>query len=107
MLFIDPHALSLAIRSLVPTQPKPVHAGDNRLDGLLGRAALIGILDTEDEHPLMTSGKKPVEQGSPHAADMEMACGAGGKPDANLIHHSIHIVSKRKGGTATYFHRRF
>src|SRR3989304_6493565 len=98
MLFIDLHALSLAIRSLVPIQPKPVHAGDDRLDKLLGRAALIRILYAEDEHPLMAAGKEPVEQGGPHAADMEMACGTWGKPDATLIHHNINIVSQRKRG---------
>src|SRR3990170_4624358 len=86
MLFIDLHALSLAIRSLVPIQPKPVHAGDDRLDRLLGRAALVRILYAEDEHPLMAAGKEPVEQGGPHAADMEMACGTWGKPDANIVH---------------------
>ncbi len=77
------HALRLVERAFVVIEPQPLHALEDRVDGL-GRGALaVGVLDAQDERAAMASCVQPAEQGRADAADVQHAGGTGGEAGAD------------------------
>ena len=54
--------LRLVIFVAVPIEPEPAHPVEDRVDRLLGRAGLVGVLDPQQELAAVVAGKQPVEQ---------------------------------------------
>ena len=44
---------------------------------------LIRVVDAQDELAAVLAGKQPIEQGGPHAADVQVTGRAGSKPCTN------------------------
>src|SRR5207237_524228 len=65
-------------RSLVPIEPEPLEAVDDRLFALLRAARLVGVLDAEHERALVLPRPQPVEQRGAGAPG-----GRGREADAN------------------------
>ena len=55
---------------------------EDGINVFLGRSLSIGILDAQDELPVMVPGIEPAKQRGAHAAEMENAGGAGGETGA-------------------------
>ncbi len=94
MAGVQRHPLGLAIRPFVPIEAHPLQAFEDGLDGLVGRTALVGILDAEDEPSVLLPGEEPVEQRGANPSDMEIAGGTRRETDADLIHKTL---PRRKG----------
>src|ERR1700676_4638080 len=56
-------------------EPEPIETGQDRLNGFRRRALAIGILDPQKKPPSGVTRVEPVEQGSPRAADVQIAGG--------------------------------
>ena len=61
----------LAHRLIVPVEPEPGEAIEDRGDRLLGGTAAVGILDPQQEAAAVVARKQPVEQRRPRAAYVE------------------------------------
>ena len=70
-------------RPLVPIDPQPLQAREDRLEGLLDIPLGVGVVDAEDERPAMSPREQPVEQRRADAADVEIPGRAGGEAGAN------------------------
>src|SRR4029450_7245679 len=81
MTRVDPQTLALPIRTevaanfdaLVPLQPEPPQILEDGQLRLTRRTLRVGILDAEDERPVVPAREQPVEQGSAGVADVQMA----------------------------------
>ena len=60
-------------RPFVPIEAEPSQAVENALDHVGRRALDVGVLDAQHEHAAMTTGKEPVEERGPRAADVQIA----------------------------------
>ncbi len=83
---IEFHPVGLPKRTFVPIEIDPAHAVENGLNRIVCGAALVGVFDAKDEDPILLPRKKPVEQGRPHPADMEVAGRTGRKSNPDLTH---------------------
>jgi hypothetical protein len=63
----------------VPFEAQPGEAVDDGVDGRLGRALAVRVLDAQQEAPAVMARIEPVEQSGPGAADMQIARGRGGE----------------------------
>ena len=54
--------LRLVIFVAVPIEAEPAHPVEDRVDRLLGRARLVGVLDPQQELAAVVAGEQPVEQ---------------------------------------------
>ena len=70
--------LRLVIFVPVPIEAEPAHPVEDRVDRLVGRARLVGILDAQQELAAVVAGEQPVEQRRARAADVQEA-GRGGR----------------------------
>jgi hypothetical protein len=86
--------LHLVERAGIPAQPEPAHAVEDGVDGSLGRALDVGVLDAQDEAAAMLARIGPGIQRRAGAADMEVAGGAGGEAGAD---GSVHGLQRAKG----------
>jgi hypothetical protein len=59
--------------ALVPVDAQPVQGVQDGGESLGGVAGEVGVLDAEDEGASVVPGERPVEQGAPHVADVEVA----------------------------------
>src|SRR5690606_23666675 len=71
---------------LVPVEPEPLHAFEDRARRLVGGARLVRVLDAQQELAAELAGEEPVEERGAGAADVEVAGGAGGEPKARCQH---------------------
>ena len=69
--------------AFVPVDSQPSKAGENRLQSFLNITLLVGVVDAQNELPVVMPGEQPVEQSSPHTADMKVARRAGCKSSSN------------------------
>jgi len=74
---IDGQPFGLAIGAFIPVQAQPGHGRQDLGDELLLGAFPVGVLDPEDESPLIMPGNEPVEQRRVGAAQVEGAGGTG------------------------------
>src|SRR5579871_2548022 len=81
------HALRLIDRLSVPGDPEPAEAIQDRLDGRLGRALAIGILDPQEHLAAAATRIEPIEQRRAAAADMQESGGRGGKSGDDGLSH--------------------
>ena len=65
--------LRLVIFVPVPIEAEPAHPVEDRVDRLLGRARLVGVLDPQQELAAVVAGEQPVEQRRARAADVQEA----------------------------------
>ena len=65
--------LRLVIFVAVPIEAEPAHPVEDRVDRLLGRAGLVGVLDAQQEFAAVVAGEQPVEQRRARAADVQEA----------------------------------
>ena len=84
---------SLHLGPLVPVEPQPAKAVEDRLQGLLDVALPVRVVDAQDELAAVPPREQPVEQGGAHAADVQVTGRAGCEPRANaplplLYHHA-------------------
>ena len=68
----------LALRGLIHRfaviiQAQPVHAVEQRVDGLFGGTLQVGIFDPQQKFTAAVTGVKPVENGGPDIADMDLS----------------------------------
>src|SRR5690606_18791369 len=63
--------LRLVVFVPVPIGPEPAHPVEDRLDRILRRARLVGVLEPQEEAAAVAPGIEPIEQRGPRAADME------------------------------------
>ncbi len=73
------NALQLEERSLVPIEPEPAHAVEDRLHRGLGGALKVGVLDAQNKLAAVLARVGPGEQRGTHAAYVEITGGAWGK----------------------------
>jgi hypothetical protein len=71
-------------RAFVPCQAQPAQAVEDDLDGFLGIARGIGVLDAQHERAAGVPGVEPVEQRRARAADVQVARGTGGEANADF-----------------------
>ena len=71
------HAQGLVERAFVVFEAEPVHAVEDGLHGLLGRALAIGVLDAQDELATAMARLEPAVEGRAGPADMQETGGAG------------------------------
>jgi len=89
ILAIDVEPLGLVVGTFVPVEIEPFHGIQNRLDGCFGGAFDIGVFDSEDEFPSAIAREKPVEQGGPRAAYVQVSGRTGRKTGNNRFHELI------------------
>ena len=82
-LAVPLHPLRLVERTLVVIEAQPLHALEDRVDGLGGGALAVGVLDAQDERAAVTARVQPAEQGRADPADVQHAGGAGGEAGAD------------------------
>src|SRR5690606_5137063 len=75
-------ALGLVDRAFVVVQAQPVHRLQDRVDGFLGAALAVGVLDAQDELPAAAARLQPAVQRGARAVDVQVAGGAGGEAGA-------------------------
>ncbi len=78
-LAITIDAVGLVDRAFVVVQAQPVHRLQNRVDGGLGAALAIGVLDAQDEVAATVPRLQPAIQRSARTADVQIAGGTGGE----------------------------
>ena len=61
-------------RTLIPFDTKPFQCGIEVVQGLVGIALPIGVLDAEDKLTTLGTGKKVVEKSGSYTADMLKPC---------------------------------
>ena len=71
-------------RAFVPVQAEPAQAVEDDVDGFLGVARGVGVLDAQDERAAGVAGVEPVEQGGARAADVQKTGGTGSKTNTNF-----------------------
>src|SRR5207244_3466347 len=74
---VEVGARALEVRPLVPREPEPGEALDDRLDRFGRRALAVRVLDAEHEASAMVARKQVAEEGGAHPTDVEMAGRAG------------------------------
>ena len=67
-LAVAVEALGLVVGALVPVELEPLHGLDDRVDGRLGRALAVRVLDAQHELAAAVAGVEPREQRRPGAA---------------------------------------
>src|SRR5258706_2661134 len=77
-------ALHLEEGPLVPVEAEPLHALEDRVDRLLGRALEVGVLDAQDEFSAVPARIGPAEQRRARAADVQEAGRAGREAGASI-----------------------
>ena len=82
-------ALELRDRRLVGFKPHPRQPVDDRLDGRLGIARAVGVLDAQQHLAIVGAGEEPIEQGRARAADMKEARRRGGKAGHDALRHGF------------------
>ncbi len=78
-LLVQVEAVRLTIM-LVPAEAEPLEAFVDGLEGRLGVALQIGVIDAEDHRAAMAAGVQPVEDKRAGAADVQIACRRRRKP---------------------------
>ena len=86
----------LHLGPLVPIEPEPAKAVEDRLQGLLEVALPVGVVDAQDELPAVPPREQPVEQGGPHAADVQVAGRAGREPRADAHARPCCIITRHE-----------
>src|SRR5262249_48055209 len=76
-ILVAVESLCLVVRPLVRIQREPRHTVQDHLDGFLGGALPISVLDAQDELSLHAAGIQPAEKRSPDSSDVQHAGGAG------------------------------
>jgi len=84
--------------AFVPVEAEPAEAAQDDIDGFLGVAGGIGVLDAEDEGAAGVASVEPVEEGGAGASDVEVAGGRGGKADARFHGHDVGLQMNIDGG---------
>ena len=78
-LLVAIESLGLIERPLVMIEARPLHAVENLLDGLAGRALEVRVLDAQDKFPRMPARVQPREQRRANATDVQHPVGLGAK----------------------------
>src|SRR5262249_53288070 len=60
-------------RPLVPVEPEPAHRLEDRVDRRLGAAALVGVLDAQDERAAVLARPQPVVERGARAPEVQVA----------------------------------
>ena len=84
------------LRALVPIDPQPAQAIEDAGDHLGLRALDVGVFDAQDERAAVTAGIQPVEESGARAADMQVAGGRRGEPEARGHRGSILLLSSNR-----------
>ena len=77
------HATGLEEGPLVPVEAEPGHTVEDDLNGGLGGAFTIGVLDAQQELALVLSRLQPAVESGADAADVQVAGRARGKARAD------------------------
>ena len=85
-------ALATGLRPFVPINAQPRQRLQDRLDGPLHLARLVGIFNPDDERSAHVPGKKPVEQCGADVAYMRDARGAGRVANADCGGHAAPVA---------------
>ena len=87
--------VSALFRSFVPIDPQPAQCAEDGFNGAGDVAALVGVLDTDDETAAVVTGKQPVEQGGADIANVGEAGGRRGVADPDGVGHIFTILLLR------------
>ena len=84
------------VGALVMGQAALRHGAVNYVRGALHQAALVGVLDPQDERAAGVPGDEPGVQGRPQIAHVHIAGGRGGEPGADLPlgDAGLHLLEK-------------
>ena len=63
----------------IPIEPEPAEPVENRIDGTLGRALPVGILDAQQHPAAEMTGIEPIEERRARSPDMQVPRRGGGK----------------------------
>ncbi len=85
------HALHLVERALVMVEAEPFHAFDDDVDGSLGRALLVGVLDAQDEVAALGAGKGPGIERRADVAEVDEAGRRRGEAGTDALGHGRSI----------------
>ena len=91
------------IIGIVGVQAYPLHAVENDLHGFGGGALQIGVFDAQQEFAAVVLGKRPGIQRGAHAADVQVARGAGGETGFNG--HDVGFRNEIDSGLASFRHQ--
>src|SRR6185312_8490075 len=88
LLAVDPGALRLPIRSLrsadlrafVPLEPEPSQIVEHPAERFLGDPRGVGVLDPQDEDPVVVTRPQPGEQRRPDVPDVQRSARRGREP---------------------------
>src|SRR5262245_40375076 len=73
------------VRPFVPIKPEPAQILENADLGFLRRSLDVGILDAQDERPVLAVREKPVEQGSARVTDVKVTGGTWSESNSHLL----------------------
>ncbi len=74
------------VRPLVPLKPQPEHVLDDAPDGLLGGTGVVGILDTQDEDPVVGPGQQVIVERGASAPDVQVSSRTRSEPQSQGHH---------------------
>ncbi len=74
---------------LVPAEIEPAQAFEDGIEGRLGVALDVGVVDAQDHRAAVVAGVEPVEDEGARAADVQIARGGGRKADSKHGNASI------------------
>ena len=72
----------------IPIEPEPGEPVEDRVDGGLGGALPVGILDPQQQFSVPPASIEPIEQRGARSPDMQKACGRGSKTCDDGLAHS-------------------
>ena len=78
----------------VPIEAEPFHAVDDGVDGGLGGALAVGVLDAQHHLAAMAPGVEPVEKRRARAANMQKAGGRGRKTGDDVGHVGARFLKR-------------
>ena len=96
-LLVAIEALGLIERTLVVIEPRPLHAVQDLLDGSLGRALQIGVLDAQHELPAVPARVQPTKQRRAQPPDVQEAGGTRGETGAYAHRARSFWISRQIG----------
>ncbi len=85
--------------TLVPVETEPAEAIESILFELGGAAGHVGVVDADDEDPIVMAGEQPVEQGGTGVPDVEQPGRRWGDPYPDEI--GVHCAARTTGFPST------
>src|SRR5205085_10002512 len=87
---------SADLRPLVPGEPQPAHAVEDRRDRLVRGTGSVRVLDPQDERASPRTGEEEIEQRRARPTHVEIPGGARRKPNAHAHEDILGVMEPAK-----------